>query len=94
MWERLKFTERFSFVNYSKVVHVVVDDQGDKDVTEYEPWSVIIGSYVQTTFFFPSLGMQKKGQHILVWTRYAPGLTSLGTWGMMIFSYPQTWMKC
>ena len=38
MWERLKFTERFSFVNYSKVVHVVVDDQGDKDAAEYEPW--------------------------------------------------------
>ena len=27
IWERLKFTERFSFVNSSKVDHVVVDDR-------------------------------------------------------------------
>ena len=53
MWERLKFTERFSFVNSSKVVHVVADDPGDKDVAEYEPWLVKIGSYAHLiTFFF------------------------------------------
>ena len=27
IWERLKFTERFSFVNPTKVDHVVVDDR-------------------------------------------------------------------
>jgi len=27
MWERLKFTQRFEFVNFSKVEHVVADDQ-------------------------------------------------------------------
>lgn len=26
IWERLKFTERFSFLNATKVDHVVVDD--------------------------------------------------------------------
>ena len=26
MWERLKLTPRFSFVNTSRVIHVVVDD--------------------------------------------------------------------
>ena len=26
LWERLKFSERFSFVNLSKVLHVVVDE--------------------------------------------------------------------
>ena len=27
VWDRLKFTQRFSFVNATKVDHVVVDDQ-------------------------------------------------------------------
>ena len=41
MWERLKFTERFSFVNFSKVVHVVADDQGNTEAAKYELWWVI-----------------------------------------------------
>ena len=32
VWDRLKFTQRFSFVNATKVDHVVVDDQ--KGVSE------------------------------------------------------------
>jgi len=27
VWDRLKFTQRFNFVNATKVDHVVVDDQ-------------------------------------------------------------------
>ena len=27
VWDRLKFTQRFTFVNATKVDHVVVDDQ-------------------------------------------------------------------
>jgi len=38
MWERLKFTERFNFVNASKVVHVVADDQGNTEAAENELW--------------------------------------------------------
>jgi len=38
MWERLKFTERFHFVNSSKVVHVVVDDRLKSKRAEEEQW--------------------------------------------------------
>ena len=39
MWERLKFSERFSFVNTSKVVHVVADPgQGDREEAASQPW--------------------------------------------------------
>ena len=31
MWERLKWTERFSFVNRSQVQHVVADDLASAD---------------------------------------------------------------
>ena len=41
MWDRVKSTERFRFVNKSKIVHVVVDDV---DVTrqqeEHKIWSM------------------------------------------------------
>ena len=38
MWERLKFTERFSFVDEKKVVHIVADDHGNTDAAKYEIW--------------------------------------------------------
>jgi hypothetical protein len=38
MWERLKFTERFSFVNQSKVKHVVVDDVVDLEMAQVDHW--------------------------------------------------------
>jgi hypothetical protein len=38
MWERLKFTERFSFVNQSKVKHVVVDDVVDMEMAGLDHW--------------------------------------------------------
>ena len=39
MWERLKLSERFSFVNTSKVVHVVADpDQGDREEAATQTW--------------------------------------------------------
>lgn len=38
MWERLKFTERFRFVNKSKVSHVVVDDQMKSKRAREEEW--------------------------------------------------------
>ena len=39
MWERLKLGERFSFVNTSKVVHVVADPgQEDREEAASQPW--------------------------------------------------------
>ena len=38
MWERLKFTERFNFVNQSKVRHVVVDDAVDMARASWDHW--------------------------------------------------------
>ena len=36
MWERLKMTERFSFVNRSQVLHVVADDLVSEDWRLYQ----------------------------------------------------------
>ena len=37
MWEKVKFSDRFSFVNTSKVVHIVADDSLDtKKWQEFE----------------------------------------------------------
>ena len=36
MWERLKWTERFSFMNRSQVQHVVADDLGSADWALYQ----------------------------------------------------------
>ena len=38
MWERQKFTERFQFVNKSKLVHIVVDDQLDSEAAASDRW--------------------------------------------------------
>ena len=38
MWERLKFTERFRFVDFDKVVHVVADDPGNTEAARKELW--------------------------------------------------------
>jgi hypothetical protein len=38
MWERLKFTERFAFVNMSRVSHVVVDDRLRTRRAREEEW--------------------------------------------------------
>jgi len=38
MWERLKFTERFQFVNSTKVAHIVVDDRLRSRRAEDEQW--------------------------------------------------------
>ena len=38
MWERLKYRERFSFVNQSKVVHIIVDDIIDSDMARKDMW--------------------------------------------------------
>ena len=40
MWERLKYQERFKFVNQSKVVHVIVDDIIDSDKAKEDMWYV------------------------------------------------------
>ena len=34
MWERIKYTDRFSFVNQSQVLHVVVDDILDSELSK------------------------------------------------------------
>ena len=34
MWERIKYTERFSFVNQSQIHHVVVDDILDSELSK------------------------------------------------------------
>ena len=34
MWERIKYTDRFSFVNQSQVIHVVVDDILDSELSK------------------------------------------------------------
>ena len=36
VWEMVKFTERFDFVNTSKVVHVVADDGITKEWQHFE----------------------------------------------------------
>ena len=36
MWERLKWTERFSFVNRSQVQHVVADDLVSANWADYQ----------------------------------------------------------
>ena len=38
MWERLKYTERFGFVDDKKVVHIIADDHADMDAAKYELW--------------------------------------------------------
>ena len=38
MWERLRTTSRFSFVNISKVVHVVMDDVIDMEQVNRDNW--------------------------------------------------------
>ena len=38
MWERLRTMSRFSFVNTSKVVHVVMDDVIDMRQIEEDIW--------------------------------------------------------
>ena len=38
MWERLKYQERFRFVNQSKVVHIIVDDIIDSDMARKDMW--------------------------------------------------------
>ena len=38
MWERLKYTERFKFVNQSKVVHIIVDDIIDSEKAKDDMW--------------------------------------------------------
>ena len=38
MWERLRLLPRFSFVNTSKVVHVVMDDVIDMDEVQRDIW--------------------------------------------------------
>ena len=38
LWERLKTMSRFSFVNTSKVVHVVMDDVIDMDEVHKNIW--------------------------------------------------------
>ena len=38
MWERLKYQERFKFVNKSKIVHVVVDDVIDSEKAKEDMW--------------------------------------------------------
>ena len=38
LWERLKFTERFSFVNSSKIVHVVMDDVINVNEVQNDVW--------------------------------------------------------
>ena len=36
MWERLKFSERFSFVDKQKVLHIVANDRIRKEWSENE----------------------------------------------------------
>jgi hypothetical protein len=36
MWNNLKLTDRFNFVESEKVVDVVADDPEDRDWTDYE----------------------------------------------------------
>ena len=38
IWERLRATERFSFVNGSKIVHVVMDEVINLDRVESDQW--------------------------------------------------------
>ena len=38
MWERLRMLPRFSFVNTSKIVHVVMDDVIDMDEVQKNIW--------------------------------------------------------
>ena len=38
MWERLRHLSRFSFVNTSKVVHVVMDDVIDMEQVKKDIW--------------------------------------------------------
>jgi len=40
MWERLKYEERFKFVNQSKVIHIIVDDIIDSDKAKDDMWYV------------------------------------------------------
>ena len=38
MWERIRRMQRFSFVNTSKVVHVVMDDVIDREMMKKDIW--------------------------------------------------------
>lgn len=38
VWEKVKFSDRFSFVNTSKVVHVVADDSLNKKEWQEFEW--------------------------------------------------------
>ena len=38
MWERVLGSDRFSFVNQSKIVHVVMDDVIDRDTLHQDEW--------------------------------------------------------
>ena len=38
MWERVKFTERFKFVDQEKVKHIVVDDVLDQQKVAEDHW--------------------------------------------------------
>ena len=40
MWERLKFTERFNFVDKEKVLHIIGDDK-KRDDWKYFEWYVL-----------------------------------------------------
>ena len=63
MWERLKFTERFDFVNKSKVIHIVVDDVIDSTEAKKEMW------YVE------ELQTQKGVEMVMEWNKHTQELS-------------------
>ena len=63
MWERLKFTERFDFVNKSKVIHIVVDDVIDSTEAKKEMW------YVE------ELQTQKGVEMVMEWNKHSQELS-------------------
>ena len=58
MWERLKWTERFSFVNRSQVHHVVADDLVSADWVLYQ-WQAEIDQTM--------VGVQRVGALMTTW---------------------------
>ena len=77
MWERQKFTERFRFVNKSKLVHIVVDDQLDSEAAATDMW---YSEQFQTT-----VGLLRVKEWVQGW-QHISYRTNTQHWGLQTIS--------
>ena len=78
MWERLKYSERFSFVNKSKVIHVVADDGISREWEDTE-WCGAIFRQITGELTVVLAGLQNMARLILGWPGSRSGRLEPGT---------------